>query len=144
MAPKKKSSPKSRRAKNPPVRKHTARKIPEHHWKSPMSFRSDGSLRRATLAEFVDPGVPTFALAELSEAQREELVLARIARRRGFPLIFANGGYVDRARAVTEVRNRTAVGQVIDELELRMMRRLIEKASPKRSPRDFDRKDRHR
>jgi hypothetical protein len=104
-----------------------------------MSFRSDGS-RRATLAEYVDPAVPTLTLAQLSPAQREELVLARLAKRRQFSLVLVNGGHVDKARAIAEVRHHTAVGDVIAELELRMMRRLIDGASPRRTPRDFSTK----
>ena len=144
MTPKRRAPQEARRRSKARPDARAARKVPAHHWDWPVSFRSDGSRRRATLAEYVDPGVPTLTLAELSPAQREELVLARIGRRREFPLVLANGGYVDKARAITEVRHHTAVGQVIEELELRMMRRLVEHASPQRAPRDFFPKGRRR
>ena len=127
---------KARKRPKPRPGPRAARAVPGHHWDWPVTFRSDGS-RQATLAEYVDPSVPTLALAELSRAQSEEVVLARLAKRRHLALVLGNGGFVDRVRAMTEVRHHTAVGDVIAELELRMMRRLIKHASPARPERAF-------
>lgn len=131
----------ARKRPQPRPRAKAARSVPDHHWNWPVTFCSDGS-RHATLAEYVDPAVATLNLAELSRAQADEIVLARLARRRHFPLILVNGGYVDKARAITEVRHHTAVGEVITELELRMMQRLIGHASPQRPGRPFPPKGR--
>jgi len=116
----------------------TLPQVPDHHWDLPMTFRSDGS-RTATLSEYVDSSVPTLTLAQLTPAQRTEIVLARLARRRDYPLVLVNGGHIDKARAVTEVQHQTAVGAILAELELRMMKRLVEHAAPVRRRRPFSR-----
>jgi len=119
-APRKKSS----RKKAPRTRKHH---VPEKQWEMPAGFHKDG-VTLAALKDVVDPDQPTMQLSDLSFEKRAALVAERLGRQPQFELNMIGAGKIDKARAITEVKNHTKVGRLLVEIEHQMIRNLIEHA----------------
>jgi hypothetical protein len=111
-------------------KKKTAKKsaaIPEKQWEMPAGFCSDG-YTQATLREVVDPDQPTMQLSDLTLEQRAELVTKRLELQKEINLAMIGAGMIDKARAITEVKNNTKVGRLLIEIEHQMIRNLIEQS----------------
>lgn len=93
----------------------------------PAGFHSDGS-RAATLREVLDPNVPTIQLTDLTLAQRARLVAKRLELQPSLELAMVGAGMIDKARAITEVKNKTQVGKLLIQIEHQMIANLIEQA----------------
>ena len=65
------------------ARKKTTVKVSNKQRQMPAGYIT-GEGRLATLNEVVDPGIPTLSLAELTPAQRAELVARRIEHQEDF------------------------------------------------------------
>jgi hypothetical protein len=115
-------------------RKRAAKKsaFPEKQLEMPAGFQSDGSTL-ATLSEVLDPDKATMQLSDLPLHKRAELVAERLSRQPGFELAMVGAGMIDKARAITEVKNRTKVGRLLIEIEHQMIRNLMEQAQKKTS-----------
>jgi hypothetical protein len=98
----------------------------------PAGFHSDGS-KHATLRDVLDPDVATMQLSDLTLEQRAELVAKRLELQPKIELAMIGAGMVDKARAITEVKNRTKVGRLLIEIEHQMIRNLIEQAQKRDS-----------
>jgi hypothetical protein len=101
--------------------------VPEKQWEMPAGFCSDGSTQ-ATLREVVDPDQPTMQLSDLTLQQRAELVTKRLELQKEINLAMIGAGMIDKARAITEVKNKTKVGRLLIEIEHQMIRNLIEQS----------------
>jgi len=106
-------------------------KIPEKQWKMPAGLCPDGS--HATLLDVVDPNQPTRQLSDLSLEQRAELVVKRLELQSKIELAMIGAGMIDKARAITEVKNQTKVGRLLIEIENQMIRNLIEQSQKGKS-----------
>ena len=116
--------------------------LPEKQWEMPAGFHSDGS-KHATLREVLNPDVATMQLSDLTLEQRAELVAKRLELQPKIELAMIGAGMVDKARAITEVKNRTKVGRLLIEIEHQMIRNLIEQAQKRDSKyRDSPRRSR--
>ena len=124
-----KKSPKKAGTKKRAAKKSV--KIPEKQWKMPAGFRPDGS--HATLLEVVDPNQPTRQLSDLSLEQRAELVVKRLELQSKIELAMIGAGMIDKARAITEVKNKTKVGRLLIEIEHQLIRNLIEQSQKGKS-----------
>jgi len=115
-------------------RKTVSRKaaFPEKQLEMPAGFHADGSTL-ATLRDVLDPDKATMQLSDLPLDKRAELVAERLSRQPGFELAMVGAGMIDKARAITEVKNRTKVGRLLIEIEHQMIRNLMEQAQKKTS-----------
>jgi len=101
--------------------------VPEKQWEMPAGFCADGSTQ-ATLREVVDPDQPTLQLSDLTLEQRAQLVTRRLELQKEINLAMIGAGMIDKARAITEVKNKTKVGRLLIEIEQQMIRNLIEQS----------------
>jgi hypothetical protein len=116
------------------AKKRTAKKsgkVPEKQWKMPAGFCPDGS--HATLLDVVDPNQPTRQLSDLSLEQRAELVVKRLELQSKIELAMIGAGMIDKARAITEVKNKTKVGRLLIEIEHQLIHNLIEQSQKRKS-----------
>jgi hypothetical protein len=130
----------AKRKRQPVVRKTARRKtagsrsqetaFPAKQWTMPAGFNADGS-EHATLEEVLDPDVPTMQLSDLTLEQRAELTAKRLELQPKFELAMIGAGMVDKARAISEVKNKTKVGRLLIEIEHQMIRNLLEQAQKK-------------
>lgn len=127
-----KKTPK-KRAKKRGKQRRRREAFPTKQWEMPAGFCSDGT-GQATLREVVDPEVPTIQLSELSLEQRADLVAKRLELQPQFDLAMIGAGMIDKARAITEVKNRTKVGKLLIEIEHQMIRNLIEQSQKVKRP----------
>ncbi|HEV2911893.1 MAG TPA: hypothetical protein VGX92_01135 [Pyrinomonadaceae bacterium] len=93
----------------------------------PASYSADGTL--ATLREVVNPQVPTLSLAELSPAQRVDVVAQRIEAQPKFQIAMVGAGVIDKERAIAEVKSGTKIGRALMEIEQRVINNLISRAT---------------
>lgn len=128
VAPSRKSVLKKKSAKKRFAKK--SGRLPEKQWEMPAGFCADG-IGHATLRDVVDPDVPTLQLSDLSLEQRAELVTKRMELQSHINLAMIGAGMIDKARAITEVKNRTKVGKLLIEIEHQMIRNLLEQAQRK-------------
>ncbi len=98
--------------------------VAEKQWNMPAGLCPDGS--PATLLEVVDSNQPTRQLSDLSFAERADLVVKRLELQSKIELAMIGAGMIDKARAITEVKNKTRVGRLLIEIEQQMIRNLIE------------------
>jgi hypothetical protein len=124
----KKAAPKKRSRK----RVSSKSMFPEKQLGMPAGFHADGSTL-ATLQDVLDPDKATMQLSDLPLHKRAELVAERLGRQPGFELAMVGAGMIDKARAITEVKNRTKVGRLLIEIEHQMIRNLMEQAQKKAS-----------
>ena len=115
------------RKKAAPKKKVAKRRVPDKQWDMPAGFYSDGKTL-ATLKDVVDPHKPTMQLTNLPFDKRAALVVERLRRQPQFELHMIGAGKIDKARAITEVKNHTKVGRLLVEIEHQMIRNLIEHA----------------
>ena len=82
------------------------------------------SRRMATLAQVVDPNIPTDSVGELDHSQLVELVVARLRADKYFIPLFMLGfqGVVDKKRAIREVQKGSPIGLHLIEIEKEYMR----------------------
>ena len=106
--------------------------FPEKQWEMPAGLHADGS-NHATLRDVLDPEVATMQLSDLTLEQRAELVVKRLALQSKIELAMIGAGMIDKARAITEVKNKTKVGQLLIEIEHQMIRNLIEQSQKAKS-----------
>lgn len=80
--------------------------------------------RMATLADVLDPNVPTNSLGDLDHSQLVNLVVARLKADKHFLPLFMLGakGVVDKERAIREVRKGTPIGLHLIEIEKEYIR----------------------
>lgn len=100
----------------------------------PAGFHLDGS-KHATLRDVVDPNVATTQLSGLTLQQRAELAVKRLELQSKIELAMIGAGMIDKARAITEVKNKTKVGRLLIEIEDQMIRNLIERSQKARRTR---------
>jgi hypothetical protein len=117
-------------SKKKAVKKSAA--FPAKQWEMPAGFHSDGS-KHATLRDVVDPNVATTQLSGLTLQQRAELAVKRLELQSKIDLAMIGAGMIDKARAITEVKNKTKVGRLLIEIEDQMIRNLIERSQKARS-----------
>lgn len=132
VASPRKNISKRKSSKKKAVKKSAA--FPAKQWEMPAGFCSDGS-KHATLREVVDPNVPTMQLSGLTLQQRAELAVKRLELQSKIELAMVGAGMVDKARAITEVKNKTKVGRLLIEIEDQMIRNLIEQSQKARKTR---------
>ena len=124
----KKAAPKKRSRK----RVSSKSVFPEKQLEMPAGFHADGSTL-ATLKDVLDPDKATMQLSDLPLHKRAELVAERLSRQPEFELAMVGAGMIDKARAITEVKNQTKVGRLLIEIEHQMIRNLMEQAQKKNS-----------
>ena len=101
--------------------------MPEKQWQMPAGFHTDGKTL-ATLEDVLDPDKPTMQLSDLPFDKLAAVVAERLDRQPKFELAMIGAGMIDKARAITEVKNHTKVGRLLIEIEHQMIRNLIEHA----------------
>lgn len=94
-------------------------------------------------AKVVDPRTATVDGERLSDEQRRELTLLRIARQKHLHLGSLDGGVIDKARALREVEEGTALGAVLVDIEHRAIRLMREYAERRPSRKKTPRKATH-
>ena len=101
--------------------------ISANQWDLPAGFKPDGSF--ATLAEMVEPAVPTLRLTTLDQQSKHDLILERLKQQPDYPTISILGANkIDRQTAITEVENQTDIGKMIEEAEQNTLQILISRA----------------
>src|SRR3954468_12520008 len=82
----------------------------------PAGFLADGR-RPATLRQVVSPATPTLDGARLTDRQRDALAMMRIRRQKRFRMMALGGGVIGKRRALEEIRQRSAIGRALVEIE---------------------------
>jgi hypothetical protein len=91
--------------------------VADWEWELPAGFTIDGS-RMATLREVVNPAVLTRTLLQLSEDHKFDLAAKRIEMAQdAFQVVIPGHGTIEKARAATEVRDRSRIGRHLAELQ---------------------------
>jgi hypothetical protein len=104
-------------------------KLSATDWSSPAGFHAH-EIRRATLKEVVDPGVPTKNLPELSISEMHDLAAARLSLvPEHFRVAVMGFGLIDKHRAIAEVRLRSKLGKHLAVLEMYAVQQQISVAS---------------
>lgn len=115
--------------------------IPSEQWELPAGFSEDGQTL-VTLKDVCDPHInTTVTLSQLSEDQRTELIAKRIERQPKFEISMVGIGSIDRVTAAKEVRAKTKVGQVLAEIEQRVINKMLAKAKNEETTRAEKAKD---
>ena len=122
-----------------PKKKVAKRRVPEKQWEMPAGYHADGKTL-ATLKDVVDPHQATMQLTNLPFDKRAALVVERLTRQPQFELNMIGAGKIDKARAITEVKNHTKVGRLLIEIEHQMIRNLIEHAEAQAAAKQRKRK----
>jgi hypothetical protein len=108
---------KSRRNKSKP------RKSKKSKWDQPAGYHIDG-VKIATRREVRDPSVPTMSLSELTEEQRENLVVSRLLEEpEDFRIGMIGPGIINKTRAIAEIKARSRIGRTIMEIEQNLLLR---------------------
>jgi hypothetical protein len=116
------TSKKTAKAKAAPI------SISRQQWKMPVSYTADGA-EMASLAQMVNPDVPTLSLPEMTPDQRAEIVARRIAAQPKYEISMVGVGTIDKQRAIDEVKAKSKIGQILMEIEQRVINNLVEEAS---------------
>ncbi|MBY0231370.1 MAG: hypothetical protein K2W96_18965 [Gemmataceae bacterium] len=98
-------------------------KIPLDQLDLPVSFDPSGAM--VTLREVLD-GKPALPLAALDPEQRTALVLERLERQPGLELAMVGAGFIDRSRALLEVKAGTEAGRALSEIEEGVVQGLLD------------------
>lgn len=107
--------------------------IQDRQWALPASYCADGK-GWATLRDVADPEIPTMSFSELSSEQRAALVARRIEQQPKFQIAMLGAGLVDQKRAIAEVKNQTAIGRALMEIEQRVINHQTAKAAQAELP----------
>lgn len=95
----------------------------------PAGYRV-GSVDLATLSELLDPTIPTLSLAELSDEQRTDLVVARLrAKPDDYSIAMIGPGVINKTRAIAEVQARSRVGRTLLEIEQLLIAALVSRTN---------------
>jgi len=88
-----------------------------------------GKDKLATIAELLNPRVPTRFMGELSLAEQVRLISARLRRERHFVPLHVLGveGIIDRKRALREIRALSRLGLHLLEIEKEYLKIEIER-----------------
>jgi hypothetical protein len=113
--------------KTTPTKKATP--VPEEQWTMPVTFSPSGAL--VSLRDFTQSRVPALSLSQLTPEQRVELTSRRIELQPRFEVAMVGAGTVDKERALAEVRAQSEVGQLLIEIEQRLISNLIDLANRK-------------
>jgi hypothetical protein len=118
-----------KKAKRPPKKKPPSKRlsVAVEQWKLPVACDAGGAF--VTLEEAAKTKVAALAFTELSPDLQAELVAKRIDMQPKFDVAMVGLGFVDKQRAVQEVRARTPAGKTLIEIEQRMIARMIDRAS---------------
>ena len=98
----------------------------EDHWSRPVAMAPDGQW--LSLREVITDEPARLSFVQLSPEQQAELVAERIKQRPGFDVGVLGLGVLSKKRAINEVRARTRLGRTLIEIEVRMIKMLIERA----------------
>jgi hypothetical protein len=104
--------------------------VPQEQWGMPVTFSPAGD--PVSLRDFTQSRVPALSLAQLTPEQRAELTARRIALQPRFEVAMVGAGTVDKERALAEVRAQSEVGQLLIEIEQRLISNLIASARRKK------------
>src|SRR5262245_17385279 len=95
-------------------------------WRMPAGYlRSSG--KPATLRQVVSK-TPTVDGDQLTAEQRAAITIMRIGKQRKFRIMSIRNGLVDKKRAIEEVRQNTALGRALVEIEQITIRLLRQEA----------------
>jgi len=88
-----------------------------------------GKDRLATIAEVLNPRVPTRFMGELSLAEQVRLISARLQREKHFVPLHVLGveGIIDRKRALREIQSLSPLGLHLLEIEKQYLKIQIER-----------------
>jgi hypothetical protein len=101
-------------------------KTPQAYGDHPAGYHVGGS-KLATLREVLEPSTPTMSLAELTEQQRVDLVIARLqSKPDDFRITMIGPGIINKTRAIAEVQARSRVGRTLIEIEQLLIASLTE------------------
>jgi hypothetical protein len=90
-----------------------------------------GGTKLASIQEVLEPSTPTMSLAELTEQQRVELVIARLqSKPDDFTISMIGPGVINKTRAIAEVQARTRVGRTLMEIEQLQISTMIGSNNP--------------
>jgi len=106
-----------------------ANPVPEEQWSMPVTFSQSGAL--VSLRDFTHSRVPALSLSQLTLEQRAELTARRIELQPRFEVAMVGAGTVNKERALAEVRAQSEVGQLLIEIEQRLISNLVESATRK-------------
>lgn len=98
-------------------------KIPLEQFDLPVSFDSSGAT--LTLREVVEEGKAALPLDALSPDQRVALILKRLELQPDLELAMVGAGFIDRTRALMEVKAQTEAGRALCEIEEGVVRELL-------------------
>jgi hypothetical protein len=106
-----------------------ATSVPEEQWNMPIRFSPSGAL--VSLRDFTQSRVPALSLSQLTPEQHAELTARRIELQPRFEVAMVGAGTVDKKRALAEVRAQSEIGQLLIEIEQRLISNLIDSANRK-------------
>jgi hypothetical protein len=97
--------------------KHQPSRNDPPHYAHPAGYRVGGAAL-ATLKEILDPACPTLSLEELTEQQRNDMIIARFRLKpENYTISMIGRGVINKARAIAEIEAGSPVGRTLIEIE---------------------------
>jgi len=104
--------------------------IPEDQWDMPVSLTERGQL--VTLREFSRPDANPIPFRILNEQQRSSIAAKRIEMQPNYEMASIGAGVIRQERALKEIRSHTELGRSLTDIEMRVIKYLIDELSKKR------------
>jgi len=107
-------------------------RVPRHEHSRPAGYLLNNEF--ASLAEVIDPKIPTRNLVELDAQQTRKLVVRRLQLApESFQVAMIGIGLVDKHRAIAEVESDSRIGRYLIEIERYVLDALVSTVnSPRR------------
>ncbi len=106
----------------------TAVQFPPEQYDLPVTFDQSGQI--LTLRQMLEPGSSAMPLSSLDPEKLAELATQRIAAQPDFEIAMISAGRVNKARALKEIAAQTDVGQLLVEIEQRVIKLVLDRAMP--------------
>jgi hypothetical protein len=93
----------------------------------PVAYSADGGTL-LTLSQYLEEGAEIIPPAKVSAEQWQSLIVAHIQQGPDFKIVSVDAGFIDRDRAVVEIRANSRVGETLQELFRIVIENFLQKA----------------